>query len=87
VPSGLDLVLGKVDEVVRSGVVCGKVLEGDLSVEALAELPSERSGRNPTLQNTKKTACLPRWRDDLRVVRGSFARTSVGRASGYEWHR
>jgi hypothetical protein len=48
-------------------------------MEALAKLSPERSGRSPTLQNTNKTACFLRWRDDLRVVRGSFARASMTR--------
>ncbi len=46
---------------------CGK----GVTLELLAELPRERSGRSPTLQ---KAACSSPWRDDLRVVRGTSAR-------------
>ncbi len=45
--------------------------------EPFAKLPQERSGRSPTLQKTEKTACFQHWRDDLRVVRGSYAKGST----------
>ena len=45
----------------------------EMQVEPFSNLPQERSGRSPTLQKTEKTACFRQWRDDLRVVRGSFA--------------
>ena len=36
-----------------------------------------RSGRSPTLQNARKTACFLHWRDDLRVVHRVFQRKLV----------
>ena len=47
------------------------------TIEPLARLSHERSGRSPTLQKTENTSRYWQWRDDLRVVRGSFARGSI----------
>ena len=50
-------------------------------LELLAKLQPKRSGRSPTLQKNATMACFRRWRDDLRVVRWSFARGSLAMGS------
>ena len=56
---------------------CGNIY----SIEPLAQLRPKRPGWNPALQNTPPGLDSCHWRDDLRVVRVRFARSSIARKS------
>ena len=61
----------------RASLAHGKPTFERRSIEPLAEVPPERSGRSPTLQKMEEMACFRHWRDDLRVVRWHSARGPI----------